>query len=162
METRWLDEREERAWRGFHALRSGLTAHLGRELARASDLTEADYAVLVALSEAPEGAVRFRDLGCALGWERSRLSRQVARMEGRGTVERRACAGDARGFDVHLTAEGERAIEAAAPAHLAAVRHCFVDLLTPEQLDTLAEVAEVVTRHLADEHGPRSGEADDA
>ncbi|MHB8682671.1 MAG: MarR family winged helix-turn-helix transcriptional regulator [Acidimicrobiales bacterium] len=88
-----------------------------------------------------------------LGWERSRLSHQIARMEARGTVERAACDDDARGFDVVLTDVGLAAIEEAAPAHLEEVRHCFVDVLTPEQLDTLGDIADVVMTHLVEEHG---------
>ncbi|MEU9242321.1 hypothetical protein [Streptomyces shenzhenensis] len=44
------------------------------------------------------------------------------------------------------------AIGAAAPIHLAAVRHCFAELLTPEQLDGLGDITEAVAGHLAAEH----------
>jgi DNA-binding MarR family transcriptional regulator len=152
METRWLDEREERAWRGFHRMRTELSAHLARQLTQDCGLTEADYAVLVAVSEAPGRRIRSRDLGQALGWERSRLSHQIARMEARGTIRRAPCPGDARGFDVVLTDAGLAAIEAAAPLHLAAVRHCFADALTPGQLDALGDIAETITKHLASQH----------
>jgi len=158
MEPRWLDEREERAWRGFQRVRTELTAHLARQLTRECGLTEADFGVLVNVSEAPGRRLRSRDLGRALGWERSRLSHQIARMEARGTVRREPCADDARGFDVVLTDVGLAAIEAAAPVHLAAVRHCFTDLLSPAQLDALGDIADIVTAHLAAEHG--QGEAD--
>jgi DNA-binding MarR family transcriptional regulator len=157
VETRWLDEREERAWRGFHRMRTELSAHLARQIAQDSGLTEADYAVLVAVSEAPGRRIRSRDLGLALGWERSRLSHQIARMEARGTVERAPCPGDARGFDVVLTDAGLAAIQAAAPLHLAAVRHCFADVLTPDQLDALGDIAETITKHLATEHTETAG-----
>jgi DNA-binding MarR family transcriptional regulator len=152
MKPRWLNAREARAWYGFQDMRAQLTAHLARQLAQDSGLTEADYAVLVNVSEADGRRMRSRDLGKALGWQRSRLSHQIARMEARGTVERAPCDDDARGFDVVLTDDGMAAIEAAAPAHLADVRHCFIDLLTPEQLDTLADIADIVTGHLAAEH----------
>ncbi len=152
MKPRWLNNREARAWHGFQHMRAQLTAHLARQLAQDSGLTEADYAVLVNVSEAPGRRMRSRDLGKALGWQRSRLSHQIARMEVRGTVERAPCDDDARGFDIVLTDDGLAAIEAAAPRHLAVVRHCFIDLLTREQLDTLADIADVVTGHLAAEH----------
>lgn len=151
MEPRWLNERENRAWRGFHRMRIELSAHLTRRLAQKCGLTDADYMVLVTVSEAPGRRIRARDLGLALGWERSRLSHQIARMQARGTVERASC-GDARGFDVLLTDAGLAAIETAAPVHLEDVRHCFADILTPAQLDALAEITETVTGHLAAEH----------
>jgi DNA-binding MarR family transcriptional regulator len=157
MAPRPLTRRENRAWRGFHHMRNQLTAHLARQLAGQSGLTEADYAVLVEVSEAPGRRIRSRDLGRKLGWERSRLSHQIARMEARGRVERAPCESDARGFDVVLTDAGLAAIEAAYPAHLATVRHCFADLLTREQLDSLAEIAETIADHLGAEH---SGAAD--
>ncbi len=153
MEPRWLDEREGRAWRGFHRIRTELVGHLARQLARECGLTEAEYLILVTVSEAPDRRIRSRDLCRALDWERSRLSHQIARMEQRGTVTRAPCDGDARGFDVVLTDEGLAAIEAAAPLHLQAVRHCFADILTPAQLDTLGDIADVITGHLADQHG---------
>ena len=152
-----MDERENRAWRGFQRLRTDLGAHLARQLAQECGLTEADYAVLVAVSEAPDQRIRSRDLCQTLRWERSRLSHQIARMEARGSVRRAPCEADARGFDVLLTDAGRAAIEAAAPIHLAAVRHCFVDLLTPQQLDVLGEIATTVTGHIAAQHCQASG-----
>ncbi len=153
MATKWLTEHEQRAWRAFHRLRTALPAHLARELNRDCSMSESEYAILVAVSEAPDGRIRSRDLCRSLGWERSRLSHQIARMEARGTVERAGTVGDARGFDVVLTSDGAAAIASAAELHLTTVRHCFIDLLTPEQLDALIEITETVTAHLADEHG---------
>jgi DNA-binding MarR family transcriptional regulator len=96
--------------------------------------------------------MRSRDLAKALRWDRSRISHQLGRMEARGTIRRESCAEDGRSFNVVLTDAGLAAIEAAAPAHVAAVRHCFTDVLTPEQLDTLGDIAEAITTHLATEH----------
>jgi DNA-binding MarR family transcriptional regulator len=157
MEPRWLDEREDRAWRGFHRMRTELVGHLARQLARECGLTEAEYMILVTVSEAPGRRIRSRDLCRALDWERSRLSHQIARMEQRGTVTRAACEGDARGFDVVLAPEGLAAIERAAPIHLQAVRHCFADILTPEQLDALGDIAATVGQHMTDEHAEITG-----
>lgn len=150
--TPWLDERERRAWRGFHALRAGLTARLGRELHRTTGLTEAEYAILAVVSESDGQRLRARELATRLGWERSRLSHQIRRMQQRGTIDREACPADARGFNVVLTPLGRTVIEAAAPHHLETVRHCFVDLLSPEELDLLGDIAERVDRHLREDH----------
>jgi DNA-binding MarR family transcriptional regulator len=134
------------------ALRIGLVGHLARQLAQDSGITEAEFEVLVVVSEAPGQRIRSRDMGKALNWERSRLSHQITRMEERGMVAREQCENDARGFDVLLTKVGLKAIQAAAPAHLEGVRHCFIDLLTPAQMKTLSSIAEVVTEHLKKEH----------
>ena len=152
MEPNWLREEEEKAWRGFVALRIGLVGHLARQLAQDSGITEAEFEVLVVVSEASGQRIRSRDLGKALNWERSRLSHQITRMEERGMVAREQCENDARGFDVVLTKAGLKAIQAAAPKHLEAVRHCFIDLLSPAQMKTLTNISELVAEHLKEEH----------
>lgn len=47
----WLDRREAAAWRGYLDMSAVLMARLGRELQRHSGLSQADYGVLVELSE---------------------------------------------------------------------------------------------------------------
>lgn len=151
-----LSAREDAAWRGFLRLRTALVGHLARELAADSGLTEAEYAILVALVESPGHRIRARDLALGLQWERSRLSHQIARMEDRGSVRRMPCADDARGFDLVLTDVGFAAIKAATPAHLGEVRHCFADVLTDEQLDALIGISSAIMAHLDDAHGDES------
>ena len=68
----------------------------------------------------------------------------LARMEDRGLVAKEQCPTDRRGAFVVVTDEGRRQLAAAAPGHVAAVRRLFVDRLRPEQLATLAELAETV------------------
>jgi DNA-binding MarR family transcriptional regulator len=149
-EPRWLDAREQRAWRGFNDMRRQLDKEINHQLTRDARLSAADYELLVPLSEAPDQQLRARDLARAVDWERSRLSHQVRRMEERGLVERQECPTDARGAEIRLTAAGRRAIESAAPDHVATVRRHFIDLLTPEELDTLTAISGKVLGHLAD------------
>jgi DNA-binding MarR family transcriptional regulator len=156
-ETRWLNEGEARAWRALQNLRSPLEAALNRQLARDSGLSTADYSVLVALSEAPDERLRARDLGSGIGWEKSRLSHQIRRMESRGLVDREGCPTDGRGAFIRLTNEGRGTLERAAPGHVAAVRRLVVDALTPEQLDQLAEIGRAVFRRL---HAESCGDAE--
>jgi len=143
-EKEWLDEREARAWRGFVRLQSEIRARTNRQLQRDSGLSEADYAVLVSLSEAPGGRLRAFELGRETKWEKSRLSHHLSRMEQRGLVMRERCPSDNRGFEVALTPAGRTAIEAAAPRHVAHVRELMIDVLTPEQLDALGDIADAV------------------
>jgi DNA-binding MarR family transcriptional regulator len=143
-EPRWLDEREARAWRGFLRLGNEVRASSARQLQRETGLSEADYEVLVNLSEAPGGVLRAFELGRATKWEKSRLSHHLTRMAQRGLVERRRCPTDSRGSNVAITDAGRAAITEAAPRHVAHVRKVFVDVLTPEQLDALATIAETV------------------
>jgi DNA-binding MarR family transcriptional regulator len=65
-------------------------------------------------------------------------------MVDRGLVEKRRYDADRRGACVAVTDEGRRRIAAAAPRHVATVRRLFVDLLSPEELDVVAAIAERV------------------
>jgi DNA-binding MarR family transcriptional regulator len=131
-----------------------LRAQLARDLQANSGLTDAEYAVLVELSEAADHRLRCRDLGRALVWSMSRVSHQLARMERRGLVVRQACDSDGRGTEVLITAVGLAALEQAAPAHVEGVRRNLLDLLSRDELRTLAAVAERVIEHLRAEEAP--------
>lgn len=145
---RWLNEREERAWRALQFMQMRLEAELARELATHSGLSYPDYLVLVALTDDPDGRLRPFELSRILGWEKSRLSHHVARMVERGLVRKEKCDADRRGAYVAVTRRGRRDIEAAAPGHVGTVRRLFVDVLTAEQLDVFAAAAEAVLAQL--------------
>jgi DNA-binding MarR family transcriptional regulator len=145
---RWLDEREAHLWRTWLRLNQELPSVLEAQISRDSGLSGADYAVLVPLSESPEGMLRARDLGREILWERSRLSHHVRRMERRGLVVREECAEDARGAMVRLTEAGLAAIKGAAPGHVAASRRYFFDLLSDEEVEMLADIYERVLANL--------------
>jgi DNA-binding MarR family transcriptional regulator len=148
-EPQWLDETEARAWRGYLRMHNRLWAALGRELVCDSGLSVTDYDVLVVLSETDGHRLRMRELGAQLLWEKSRLSHHVTRMERRGLVAREDCPTDARGAYVVLTPAGQRAIEEAAPAHVANVRRHLFDHLSREQVEALAGITDAVLGHLA-------------
>jgi DNA-binding MarR family transcriptional regulator len=97
--------------------------------------------------------MRAFELGALLGWEKSRLSHHVQRMAERGLVKKEKCGSDRRGSFVSVTAAGRKEIEAAAPGHVNAVRKLFVDHLTGEQLDAIAEAAETVLAAFAASDG---------
>lgn len=148
MTSRWLSNQEERAWRGYRRLFTLLEAQLSRDLADDTDLSMADYTVLSNLVETEDRRWRVTELAEYMQWSQSRLSHQLRRMESRGLVERHQAPDDGRGSVVMLTREGLHAIAAATPGHLAAVRKHMIDLLTPDQLIALADIAETVLAHL--------------
>lgn len=152
-EPKWLDEDEARLWRAFVEMRRGLDVVMERQLGGAG-LSTADYQLLVPLSEAPVPELRARDLGRIVGWDRSRLSHQLRRMEQRGLIRRRDCPTDARGTMIGLTPAGRTTVEVAAPGHVDTVRRYFIDLLSPAERETLTLVATRVRDALAGESAP--------
>jgi DNA-binding MarR family transcriptional regulator len=141
VEPRWLTQDEERAWRAFRRLLTALPARTARDLAADSGLSAPDYEVLSTLSEKHGHRWPLKDLAAKMEWSRSRLSHHTARMQERGLVERESDPADARGCILHLTTSGLRALEAAAPGHVASVRARFLDHLTPDELATLERIS---------------------
>ena len=147
-ERRPLTDEEQQAWRGLLRMTSQLNARMNRQLLQEYRISLADYEVLVALSEAPEGQLRVFEVGGALAWEQSRVSHQLARMQRRGLITREGCATDARGAFAVLTTVGRAAIERAAPAHVETVRQLIFDGITPGELAALITLTERVLDRL--------------
>lgn len=147
-----LTKTELAAWASYQRMRVQLAGHINRELARKTGLSEADYEILMALTEAPDDTVRALALRCGLEWEKSRLSHQLRRMEERGLVRREECVEDNRGAVVRVTEAGRRIAAEARQHYGQAVRRYVTDVLTPEQLAALGDIAETVLAQFAREH----------
>lgn len=148
---------ELRVWRGFIETVEALRAELSARLQSECSLSPGDYAVLLALSETRERRLRSSELAEVIGWERSRVSHHLGRMERRGLIRRENCATDNRGAEVVLTGDGSAAFRRATVPHLAAVRELFVDALTADQLAAVDEVATELRTRLARLHSEQSG-----
>jgi DNA-binding MarR family transcriptional regulator len=138
-------------WRAYLRMHADLERVMGRQLTADSNLSAADWALLVPLSESPSERLRARDLGLTTGWDRSRLSHHIRRMEQRGLVERTNCPTDGRGTFVHLTEAGLLAVKATAPGHVDTVRRSFIDLLSPAEVETLRDIGERVSAQIRSE-----------
>ncbi|WP_221349857.1 MarR family winged helix-turn-helix transcriptional regulator [Streptomyces beigongshangae] len=145
---RWLTPEQKAAWESFIRMQETLIGRLSRRIQADSHMSAADYIVLVSLTERGGGRMRFLDLAKMVEWEKSRMSHQVRRMANRGLVAREECPDDGRGAFIVATPAGYRAIEEAAPVHVAHVRRLFIDALTQEELDTLARISNRVLGHM--------------
>lgn len=128
---RWLDVEQQKVWRAYLLGSARLAERLDADL-RAFGLDLGEYEILVTLSEATDRRVRMSELAEAVHQSRSRLTHTISRMENAGLVDRASCPTDRRGVWAHLTDEGFRLLELAAPTHVEAVRRHFVEAMTPE------------------------------
>lgn len=146
---RAMPTREElRIWRDYIETTETLRTLLDGRLQSESSLSSADYRVLLALSEADRRTLRSSELAELIGWQRSRLSHHLARMEKRGLVHRAPCPDDVHGIDVRLTDLGAESFRHGSVPHLRDVHELFVDALTPEQLAHVDDVTRALRRHL--------------
>lgn len=143
-----LDPLQLRAWRGIIETTALLRHRSDQLLLADSGLSGSDYPVLVTLYELGDEVLRSTELAARIGWEQSRLSHHLARMERRGLVQRRRHGTDNRGWEVLLTEQGRDRYLAATRAHSRAVREHFADVLTARQLEALADAMEALARHL--------------
>jgi DNA-binding MarR family transcriptional regulator len=135
-------------WRSFVETSERIRSVIGSRLQSESRLSSGDYTVLLSLTEATNNRVRSSDLATTVGWERSRLSHHLGRMEQRGLISREECATDNRGAEACLTATGAEAFRRASAPHLHAIQELFVSALTPEQLRAIAGITEALSSHL--------------
>jgi len=137
-DSRQLNRRELAAWTGMLAAHRDITAAIDDELKREHDISLGFYAVLLLLSEAPEGSLRMGQLARGILISHSGLTRLVDRMVARGLVERHTCTEDRRGTWARLTEAGAEKFRQARPTHLAAIRAHFVSKLDDDDLECLA------------------------
>jgi DNA-binding MarR family transcriptional regulator len=146
--TRWLSDDEQRAWRRLGAVTMLLPAALESQLQRDSGLTHFGYWVLAMLSEAPGRSRRMSELAAVANGSQSRLSHLVAKLEEKGWVRRERVGDDGRGYVAVLTDAGYDKLAACAPAHVAEVRRLVFDALTPEQVQALDEICDIIASRL--------------
>lgn len=141
-QPRWLSDDEQAFWRLLLASRVKLMRVVENSLLDSSELSSPEYAVLVALSEANDQQLRLRELCVELGWDRSRTSHQITRMEKRDLVTKEKSPGDGRGVMVRLTETGTQRLERAVPDHVETVRRAVFDHLDPADMPAVRRFLE--------------------
>lgn len=145
---RWLSDEEQQAWIAVAHLVLQLPGALDTQVQRDSGINLFEYLVLSRLSMAPDRTLRMSELSELAGGSPSRLSNVIKRLEQRGFVRREPDPGDGRYTNAILTQPGWGKVVAAAPGHVAAVRHLVLDPLVPTQITALGEIGELLRTHL--------------
>jgi DNA-binding MarR family transcriptional regulator len=138
-----------RAWRAFIETSELVKNVVAAQLQAKSELSSGDYVVMLALFEHPNRCMRSSQLADHIGWERSRLSHHLGRMERRGLVTRETSVDDSRGAVIALTDLGARLFRKASPFHLHTIYDAFVAALTDEQLRAVEGAMLSIQAHLA-------------
>jgi DNA-binding MarR family transcriptional regulator len=104
------------------------------------DLLPREYGVLYALSSAAEG-LRMSELCDDVLLTQAGISRLVARLEGRGLVERHDDPDDARAYRIQMTAAGVDVQRRLGRSHARQVATAMTRALDREQLQTLRDLS---------------------
>jgi len=153
-DVRWLTSQEQAAWIELRRLLLLLPSALDSRMSEQAGLSFFEYQVLATLSESADRTQRMSELAEGTSSTLSRLSHAVARLETKGLVIRRRCAGVGRSSVATLTHEGLKKLLMSAPGHVESVRSLVIDGLTNEQLRSLGAIAtRIVERLEADDKG---------
>jgi DNA-binding MarR family transcriptional regulator len=115
---------------------------VGRDIAKATGLSGPEFGVLSRLAALGKGEMRQQALSEMMGWDKSRLSHQLTRMQQRRLIQRRPTEG--KGVLVVLTERGRAALDAARPIHADSVRRNLLSRLSSEQIDTIVRVSNLL------------------
>ena len=147
----WLEGDQQRAWLAYIRVQLRLAYEMNRQLLADSGMSLPDYDVLTALGVAEGGRMPITVLAAQIGWERSRVSHHVRRMNARGLVTCGLSAADRRVTEVTLTVQGRQALEKAAPGHVDLVRRLFFGGLPTGLVGPLSEALESVYANIIEQ-----------
>ena len=134
-----LSPLEMHAWQGFLHTHAAIWKALDAALAE-DELSMPAYELLHTLQEAGDAGLRMTELAKTLRFSSGGLTRLVDKLERRGTVERRRCPVDGRGFEAVLTPTGKRELRRVHAKHVRQVRSHFLDRLDPTDLEALTRI----------------------
>ena len=112
--------------------------------ARNSGLTPRQYAVLTTIAE--EEGLTQTELVVRTGIDRSTLADIVARLIGRGLIQRRRAKADGRAYAIKLTAQGAKALRDAEPGASATDSRLLATLSPAKRQEFLESLRSIVNR----------------
>jgi DNA-binding MarR family transcriptional regulator len=143
MTVKPLSPRELRVWYAFISMGEDVLERVGRDISRATALSGAEFGVLSRLAAYGKGEMRQQELATVMGWEKSRLSHQLSRMQKRKLLERRA--GDERTTIVALTKTGQERLKSALPVRAESVRRNLLSRLSAEQIEMILRISNLLS-----------------
>ena len=148
--TRWLDDRQQAAWRKLITVVELLPGKLDSQLRRDADLSHFDYFTLAMLSEAPGRSLRMTALAELTDASLPRLSHVASRLESKGYLTRTPSLDDRRATDATLTDAGWQKVVETAPGHASRVLDIVFAGLDERDVADLDRIMSRVLETLAD------------
>jgi DNA-binding MarR family transcriptional regulator len=124
-------------WQAIKKISATTTSVMRGEIG--PNVTGADYSILSRLDEigGMEKTLGQAELMKSLGWDKSRLSHQLTRMEKRGLVQRQRLG---QSVEIVLQADGAHTLAAARPLHAAAIRR-YMSKLNRDEANAILSLA---------------------
>ncbi|WP_205953155.1 MarR family winged helix-turn-helix transcriptional regulator [Pantoea stewartii] len=136
-----LSPREIEVWHAIKIIGEMALSVVGHKIEAQTRLSGADFGVLSRLVDLGNGEMSQRELSDSLGWEKSRLSHHLKRMEKRGLIKRYSET-SSKGVSVMIEPAGKEAIALARPIHAAIVRKYVLQYVNADEKSALLKFAE--------------------
>lgn len=124
-------------WEGLARAHSTMTAALEKDMLPEAGMPLGWYEVLLHISRAPQGLMRFQDLAKVAGITDSGASRRLDQMIKAGLIDRRSCPTDRRGVYAHITPTGKVGFQRAHAVFLRSLDRNLGRHLEPDQADAM-------------------------
>lgn len=139
------------AWRAFLLAHAAVVRVIDADVQR-TGIPLTWYDVLLELDAAESRRLRMQELSDRVVLSRTRVSRVVDEMVGRGLVSKQPDDGDRRSTWAVITPEGRAALERTAPAYMAGIQNHFNRYLTQTERRVLARaLTKVANAHTGGE-----------
>ena len=142
MSTKPLSPQELRVWHAFKLMGEDVMERVGRDIAQATGLSGPDFGVLSRLAGHGNGEMRQQTLAESMGWDKSRLSHHLTRMQTKQLVVRHEA--DKRVVLVAITKQGRSKLDAARPVHAESVRRNLLSRLSAQQIEAIVRVSNIL------------------
>lgn len=139
-----LGDCERATWLAVKGLSGDALGAVSRDIEAATGLSGADFGILTRLDDLGGGRLSQAALQTSLGWEKSRLSHQLTRMEARMLVERRRASD--RSVTIWMQPTGKERVDLARPVHAEAVRKHILQHISDEEARMLVTIVERLKR----------------
>ena len=147
----WVPGEATALWLLWKRVHDGVRAGVISDMTAQTGVSEPELSVLVKVDEAG-GTLRQSAIAARLGWDRTRLSHLLTRMEARGYVARQKVDG---GVQVTVLPPAAAVLRASVSDLEKSARRHLLDRLGPGEAATLQRIL----RRLAEEGDPAEGEA---
>jgi DNA-binding MarR family transcriptional regulator len=125
-------------WEGLSRAHSAMSAAIEKDMLPEAGMPLAWYEVLLHLSRAPKGLLRYQDLAKVAGITDSGASRRLEQMVNAGLIDRQSCPTDRRGVYAHITPAGQAGFDKAHSVFLRSLDRNLASHLETDDADAMS------------------------
>jgi len=127
-------------WEVLSRAHNTMSAAIEKDMLPDAGMPLAWYEVLLHLTRAPQGLMRYQDLAKVAGISDSGASRRLEQMVNAGLIDRKSCPTDRRGVYAHITPAGKAGFDKAHEVFLRSLDRNLASHLETDDADATSAV----------------------